>query len=159
VGNLSGSDPEELLVVARSRLIRAFLAVRGEHGAEEAAAEAIAWGWENADRLMGMENPVGYLYRVGLTRTAVRKAPTLPPPSATVMPDVRPELIAELMRLSEHQRAAVWLVHACGWRYGDVAEALSVGTSTVGTHVTRALATLRVAMGDISAAPTPEDDR
>lgn len=147
-GKRSDSKLEQLLVDARVSLSSAFLAVRGEHGAEEAAAEAIAWGWANADRLAAMENPVGYLYRVGLTRTAARKPATLPRPRPAVMPDVHPELITELLELSENQRAAVWLVHACGWSYGDVAEALAIGTSTVGTHVTRALAALRVRLGD-----------
>ena len=40
------------------------------HGTDsmKATAEALAWGWEHLDRLRTMENPAGYLYRVGYRR-------------------------------------------------------------------------------------------
>jgi DNA-directed RNA polymerase specialized sigma24 family protein len=59
------------------------------------------------------------------------------------LPDVEPELIPALMRLPETQRTAVWLVHGCGWRYGEVAAAMCTSTSMVGNHVARALERLR----------------
>jgi DNA-directed RNA polymerase specialized sigma24 family protein len=37
----------------------------------------------------------------------------------------------------------VWLVHGCQWTYGEVAEAMGLGASTVGTHVSRGMARLR----------------
>ncbi len=134
---------EELIAEARRRLWRAYVAVRGVDGADEATAEAIAWAWEHPERVAELANPVGYLYRVGLTRTTPRRQPRLPAPEAVELPDVEPGLVPALLALSEQQRAAVWLVHACGWSYGDVAEALGIGRSTVGTHVSRALAALR----------------
>ncbi len=91
-----------------------------------------------------MENPVGYLYRVGTTRSTPQRAPlTLPAPESIGVPDIEPALIPALLALPEKQRAAVWLVHSCQWTYAEVAEALGIGTSTVGTHVSRALAALR----------------
>ncbi len=133
-----------LLAEARPRLWRAFVVVRGTDGADEATAEALAWGWENADRVLNLGNPVGYLYRVGLTRSALRPPPKyLPDPVELGIPEVEPKLIPALLELSELQRSAVWLVHACGWPYADVAAALGIGRSTVGTHVTRALTALR----------------
>jgi len=76
------------------------------------------------------------------------------------MPDVEPQLVPALMRLPERQRAAVWLVHACGWSYGDVAEGLGIGTSTVGTHVTRALGSLRRSLtGSETVTEATRDDR
>lgn len=138
---------EQLLAEARRRLWRAYVAVRGVDGADEAVAEALAWACEHPDRVAGLENPVGYLYRVGLTRTAPRRVPDLPRPEAVLLPDVEPGLVPALQRLPEQQRTAVWLVHACGWSYADVADALGVGRSTVGTHVTRGLTALRAALG------------
>ncbi len=141
------SEFERFTVEAHRRLWRAYLPVRGIDGADEAAAEAMAWAWEHWARLEPMENRVGYLYRVGLTRSVPRKPlpipMKLPEPDPPQLPDVEPGLVPALLGLSENQRAAVWLVHACGWSYGEVAEALEVGKSTVGTHVTRALAALR----------------
>ena len=48
-----------------------------------------------------------------------------------------------LLELSVQQRTAVWLVHGCGWSYREVAEAMDVSASAVGTHVARALEHLR----------------
>lgn len=141
------ADIEQLLVASRPRLVRALLAVRGHHDAADAADEAIVWGWENADRLLAMDNPTGYLYRVALTRSTPRKSPDLPAVDRARIPDVEPGLIPALVALPERQRASVWLVHACDWTYAEVAEALQIGTSTVGTHVTRGLDALRVALG------------
>lgn len=121
------------------------MVVRGTEGADEATAEAMAWGWENADRLGELQNPIGYLYRVGLTRSAPRMKPRwLPDPTEMRIPEIEPKLIPALLELSEQQRAAVWLVHGCRWSYAEVSEALDIGRSTVGTHVSRALEALRV---------------
>lgn len=149
-------DLEAMLVQARPRLERALIAVRGVGGAEEAAAEAIAWGWEHGDRLVGMDNALGYLYRVALTRSAPRKAPPLPAVEPTTMPEVEPALVPALLELPERQRASVWLVHACGWSHGDVAAALDISSSTVSTHVARALESLRISL-DVDR--TEEDHR
>jgi len=134
---------ESVLVGARPRLVRALLAVRGVDGAEDAAAEAIAWGWEHGARIIDLENPVGYLYRVALTRSSERMQPVLPPVEPATMRDIEPALVPALLALPERQRAAVWLVHACDWTYSEVADALDIGRSTVGTHVTQALESLR----------------
>ena len=90
-----------------------------------------------------MDNPVGYLYRVGQSRTRARRRPSLPAPEALGLPDVEPTLIAELQRLPERQRVAVWLVHACEWTHREVGEALGISTSAVSTHVARGTERLR----------------
>jgi DNA-directed RNA polymerase specialized sigma24 family protein len=128
--------------VARPRLVRALAPVRGEEAAD-GAAEALAYAWEHWDRVGAMANPIGYLYRVGQSRTRRRRPPALPSPETIGLPDVEPALIPALLRLPDTQRLAVWLVHACQWRYGEVAEALNTTTSMVGNHVSRGLARLR----------------
>ena len=127
---------------ARPRLVRALTPIRGDE-AVEGAAEALAYAWEHWSEVSQMANPVGYLYRVGRSRTRRRRAPRLPAPEAVGLPDVEPRLIPALLRLPETQRAAVWLVHGCQWRYAEVAEALDTSPSMVGNHVARALARLR----------------
>lgn len=135
---------EQLLHQAQPRLWRAFVGARGIDGADEAVAEAFAWAAGSPERLVAMENPIGYLYRVGLSRTVPRKRPMLPAADHFDFPDVEPGLIPALLELSEDQRVAVWLVHACGWSYAEVALALGISRSTVGSHVSRALGALRL---------------
>jgi RNA polymerase sigma-70 factor (ECF subfamily) len=127
---------------ARPRLVRALAPVRGDD-ALEGAAEALAYAWEHWSVIREMDNPLGYLYRVGQSRTRRRRAPLLREPEAVGLPDVEPRLIPALLRLPDTQRTAVWLVHACQWRYAEVAEALGTSPSMVGNHVVRGLARLR----------------
>jgi DNA-directed RNA polymerase specialized sigma24 family protein len=130
------------VVDARRRLVRAFAGCRGDD-APEATAEALAFAWEHWEDVRVLENPLGYLFRVGQSRTRRRMTPRLPAPDVVGVPDVEPRLIPSLLRLPETQRTAVWLVHACGWHYAEVAEALGTTTSMVGNHVQRALQRLR----------------
>jgi Uma2 family endonuclease len=66
---------------ATPRLRRAFVACRGISGAADATAEALAYAWEHWPRVRVMENPVGYLYRVGQSRTRARRSLALPAPA------------------------------------------------------------------------------
>ena len=134
---------ERFAELAEARLRRAYVAAYGTDRAAEATAEALAWAWEHRERLATMQNPVGYLYRVGQSRTRPRKRPTLPTPTALGVPDVEPRLIEELASLPERQRVAVWLVHACEWTHREVGEALGISTSAVSTHVARGSERLR----------------
>ena len=47
------------------RLRQALVARLGPDEGSEATAEALAYGWEHWERIERMENPAGYLYRVG----------------------------------------------------------------------------------------------
>jgi DNA-directed RNA polymerase specialized sigma24 family protein len=109
----------------------------------DGAAEALAYAWEHWAEVRAMANPIGYLYRVGQSKTRLRRVPRLPPPASIGLPEIEPRLVPALLRLPETQRAAVWLVHACQWRYAEVAEALGTTPSTVGNHVARGMARLR----------------
>lgn len=141
---------ENFLLDARPSLIRAFGPL-GSERADEALSAAFEWALKNWQRLATMENPVGYLYRVGATRSIPRKEPAeLPPPAEVGLPDFEPRLIPALLALPETQRTAVWLVHGCGWTYPEAADAMDIGESTVGTHVSRALAGLRREMKERS---------
>lgn len=136
-------DFERFVQEAEPRLRRALLGARGPVDGRDATAEALAYAWQHWDRVRSMANPVGYLYRVGCSRTRSRKMPPTMPPETAQLPEIEPALPAALQGLTEPQRVAVFLVHGCGWPHADVAEVLEVSTSTVSTHVQRGMAKLR----------------
>ena len=127
----------------RPRLLRAFAGCRGRDDAGDAAAEALAYAWEHWETVRALDNPAGYLYRVGLSRTRARKHPVLPPPEALGVPEVEPALIPAMLELPETQRTALWLVHGCQWRYAEAAEAMGTSVSMVANHLRRGLDRLR----------------
>ena len=132
---------------AEPRLRRSLCALRGAAVGREAVAEALAWAWEFWDRVVEMENPVGYLYRVGVSRTRDRRHGFPPQHPGPEPSGFEPGLHPALAALTERQRTAVVLVHGCGWSYQEVADALDVSKSSVGTHVARALEQLRAELG------------
>lgn len=129
------------------RLRRALTALRGPLDGRDATAEALAWAWEHWTEVEAMDNPAGYLYRVGISRTRPRPRANLPGPLEQPVSGFEPCLGPALARLSDRQRSAVVLVHGCGWSYQEVADALGLTKSSVGTHVARALARLRLELG------------
>lgn len=148
----SSGDFDRFVTEVRPRLVRALAALVGAGEAADAVAEALAYAFEHWERLREMENPAGYLYRVGRSRVRRRRTPFLPAPGAVGVPDVEPSLIPALLALPETQRTAVWLVYACQWHYAEVAEAMDTTPSMVGNHVTRGLKSLRRQMGVASRA-------
>lgn len=141
----------EFVEYADPRLKRALAAALGPERGLEAAAEALAYGWEHWDRIQSMENPAGYLYRVGYRSGLQRFRPVrLPPVSAHDDPWIEPGLPAALDRLTDRQRVSVLAIHAFGWTYAETAELLGVSIGTVEKHVERALKKLRVRLGGTS---------
>jgi RNA polymerase sigma-70 factor (ECF subfamily) len=138
---------DEFVVDVRPRLVRAFVPWFGTADAADAAAEALAYAFEHWETLREMENPAGYLFRVGRSRIRSRKVPPLPAPIAVGVPEIEPALVPALLALPESQRTAVWLVHACQWRYSEVAEAMETSVSMVGNHVSRGMDALRRRLG------------
>lgn len=131
-----------------SRLRAALVGAYGVDVGPDATAEALAYGFEHWDRVGAMDNPAGYLYRVGQTaaRRHFRQPPVLPTQPEAGMPHFEPGLSPALAALTENQRSAVVMVHALGWPTIDVARMLDVDESTVRTHISRALAKLRTAL-------------
>ncbi len=132
-------------------LRQALIAAYGADVGSEATAEALAYAWENWDRIRVMHNPAGYLYRVGQSqagRGVFRRPPRLQVP---VYPDgshwFEPKLSAAIASLSDRQRVSVVLVHGYGWTVTEVAELLGLSFSTVRRHIDRAFARLRRVLG------------
>ena len=117
----------------------------------DAIAEAFTYAWEHRRRVLDMENPAGYLYRVAQSRSRVRRQGLLPWADDHRVPEVEPGLLDALGALSTGQQTAVWLVHGCGFTTADAAEAMGVQPSTVSTHVARGLGRLRQLLGAHSA--------
>ena len=133
---------------AEPRLRHAFVAALGQQLGVEATSVALAYGWEHRDRLSAMENPTGYLYRVGRTRSGRRRRePRFLAVPADPARDVEPGLPDALGKLSEKQRAAVMMVHADDWTRHEAAEALDISVSALDTHLARGLERLRSELG------------
>lgn len=148
-------DPTPLdLGDTEARLKTAFIARFGVDVAEDLTAETMAWAWEHRGELGGVDNPVGYLFRVGQSKSRRllrwrREKVRFPTeaPAAGGTPWVEPALPAALQELSEEARTAVVLTQCFEWTYGEVADLLDVPLHTVRNRVHRGLTELRTALG------------
>lgn len=136
------------LADARCRLERALVARFGVEDGLEAAAEALVFAAENWDRLQPMDNPIGYLYRVGQTRgerltRRWRRIGLLVDEPVTVDDVVDVDLQRALTRLRPEQRVSIVLVHAHGYSYQEAAEVLGIPVTTITNHLNRGMTRLR----------------
>jgi DNA-directed RNA polymerase specialized sigma24 family protein len=130
---------------AEPQLRRALIARYGGEIGRESTAEALAYAWENWDRIQAMKNPLGYLYRVGQSKSRrlwPRRSVFETKPEAG-LPWVEPGLPPALNTLSSRQRQVVVLVHAFEYTHQEVADLLGISRSSVQNHVERGLARLR----------------
>lgn len=139
---------EDFAEQAAPKLRSALVAACGPDVGLDAAAEAMAFGWENWSTVSAMENPAGYLYRVGQTaaRRLRRHGPLFPVPEPARVGSFTPELLPALSELSEMQRICVVMVHGHGWPATEAADVLDISVSSVRTHIDRALNALREAL-------------
>lgn len=142
------SDFERFVAEVEPRLRRALVAGLGAAVGRQAAMDALAWAWQNWDRVREIESPVGYLYRVGRTvaiRSGARDVPVAEVMAGVASPDYsfEPGLAPAIARLSEAQRCAVILVVGFGYTLREAGEVLGVTASTVHRDSERALARLR----------------
>lgn len=130
---------------AEPKLSRALTAAYGPEVGRETARDALVYAWENWERVSEMENPVGYLYRVGQSRSRRyrRQRVLFPEVVADELPHVEPLLPRALGELSEKQRAALVLIHVEGMSEREAADAMGVSRATVRRHADRALSKIR----------------
>lgn len=148
---LSGSA---VLTRADTDSLRAALvAFYGVEVGTEAWAEAMVVAWERRHEVVGMSNPVGFLFRVGQSharphlrwlhrRVAFPSTDRLDGSADTSLIEV----VDALRGLRPEQRAAVLLVKAHGYTYRHAAEILDLTETAVTNHVHRGLAHLRRAL-------------
>jgi DNA-directed RNA polymerase specialized sigma24 family protein len=130
------------------QLRHALVAAFGQDRGLEATADALAYAFENWDRIESVENPAGYLYRVGRSRVPFNRIrPSFAPVPVEQAPHVEPGLPSALRKLSEKQRVAVVMVHAYGWSREEAASLMGLSMSTVDTHLQRGLSKLRRVLG------------
>lgn len=139
----------EFVTETEERLRIALIATHGPDRGREAAAEALAYGWENWDRVRTLENPAGYLYRVGhnKARRMGRPMVSLPAVDSSREPWIEPGLPSALEQLPDQQRTVVALLHGLQWSMSEVADLLGVSKATVQKHADRGLAKLRRKLG------------
>jgi DNA-directed RNA polymerase specialized sigma24 family protein len=148
----AATDELNAFVTAYLPRLRAALAVwAGADQVDEAIAETLLVLSRQPDRVMGMTNPRGYLYRVARSklRGSRRKEPVLPPVPAHLLPDIEPELPAALASLSQPQRTAVYLMAGLDWSAREVGDVLGIAPTTVHNHYQRGLGKLRHALGEV----------
>lgn len=136
---------------AEPKLRHALVASFGVEVGREAAADALAYGWERWERVRAMDNPIGYLYRVGANRgkriKRRRRPVDLPSVSSENVPWVEPGLPEAIGQLSERQRACVVLIHSLDWRQTEVADLLGISVGSVRKHAERGLQKLQTVLG------------
>jgi len=140
----------EFVTATEAPLRVALTAAHGPDSGREAAADALAYGWEHWERVRAMDNPAGYLYRVAQNkakRSNAKRAVSLPPVDDQHEPWVEPGLPSALAKLPERQRVVVALLHGYQWSLSEVAQFLDVSKSTVQSHDERGLEKLRKRLG------------
>jgi DNA-directed RNA polymerase specialized sigma24 family protein len=109
------------------------------------------YGWEHWDRVQRMDNPCGYLYRVGARRAQAlkkpRPRPLFPAPPVAHNPWIEPGLPDALASLSPKQRTVVVLVHGYGLSWREAAQLLRISAGSVQRHLERGLTRLRTTLG------------
>jgi RNA polymerase sigma-70 factor (ECF subfamily) len=139
------ADPqsfEEFFEAQRHRVFGALCLVTGNRQeAEEIAQDAFLKLWERWDRVAGLDDPTGFLFRtaMNLFRNRVRRAgvaarkPFVPALGADDLAAVedRDEVVRTLRPLSPHQRAALVLTGYLGFSSEDAAKVLGIKASTV----------------------------
>ena len=139
---------EALVESIGPRLSRAFVARYGVDLGTEAFADALGWAWEHRDDLASMENPAGYLFRVGQTSVRAnvrrRRRATFPlEDPGYALPEPDPGLHVALAHLTDDQRVAVLLVHAHGYSYAEAARLLEISVSTLRNRIHRGMNRVR----------------
>lgn len=131
------------------RLLRALVGAYGTEVGREAAQDALSYAWEHWETVSGLDNPVGYLYRVGQSksRSYRRQRAWFPEVPPNGLPDVDPRLPSALRQLSQRQRAAVVLLFVEDLSEREAADALGISRATVRKHAERGLAKLRQLLG------------
>lgn len=127
----------------------ALVAKHGSERGREATNDALLYGWQHWDRVHRMQNPAGYLYRVGQRRGRQRRLPPNPHPDPPLGSDpwVEPGLGPALLSLSSRQRQTVILIEGYEFTFREAAGLLGISISSTQTHYERGLARLRTALG------------
>ena len=148
----------------RRDLLRFAMVLDGDaQRAEDLVGDVLAKAYEVWDRIGGLDHPYAYVrqmivneylsWRKRLKRTTLHgdlEPYTAPVPDVAGVHAVRAELISRLRSLPRRQRAAVTLRYLEDLSHAEIADILGCSLGTVRSHISRALATLRVDMTEES---------
>jgi len=135
-----------------------WLVSRDRHEAEEITQDAFLRVLERWDRVAGLEDPTGYLFRTAMnmwrsrarrSALAMRRAIRITPPRDELeFAKSRADVVRVLGTLTPRQRASIVLVDLVGLTSEDAAKALGVRPSTVRVLAARARTALKEGLGD-----------
>lgn len=137
------------------------LTIRDDDLAREAVDEAMARAYQRWPHVSQLENPGGWVYRVGLnwSRSVVRRRRRTPPIWITRPADVAPTATSDpsidraLDRLSVDQRAVVVCRLLLGLSELQTADTLGIRPGTVKSRLARALERLQPLLAPLHASP------
>jgi RNA polymerase sigma factor (sigma-70 family) len=150
----AGHSFEEFFAAHRSRLFGALVVMTDNRAeAEEILQDAFLTVWERWGRVVEMDDPVGFLYRVAMNlfrkrlrraAVAVRKAVhLLPVRDELAGVEARDEAVRLLERLTPRERAAIVLTAYLGFSSEEAGELLGIRATTIRVLTNRARASLR----------------
>lgn len=130
--------------------------------AGEATDEAMARAYQRWDRVSHLDNPGGWVYRVGLNwscsviRRITRPAPIWVAPATYAPPPTVQDPIVDraLASLPADQRAVVVCRFLLGWSEQQTADSLGIKTGTVKSRLHRALERLAPLLTPLQEAPS-----
>jgi RNA polymerase sigma-70 factor, ECF subfamily len=143
IGEVEASRTFEAFYEAEARTLfrRLWLVTGNRAEAEELMQDAFLKVWERWDRIGGMDDPVGYLYRTAMNlfrkryrraMLAVRRTVGLAPPTDDFSDaDDRQDVRHVLATLPPRQRAALVLTEMLGFSSKEAGDALGVTDATV----------------------------
>jgi RNA polymerase sigma-70 factor (ECF subfamily) len=151
---------ERFFEAEHTRLFGTLCLVTGNRAeAEEIMQDAFLRLWERWDRVAGLEDPTGYLYRTAMNvfRNRYRRAVLALKRTARAAPtedlydtiDARDAVVRALRDLSADQRAAVVLTNYVGLTSEEAGRLLGMRASAVRTLATRARAAVRRKGGEL----------
>jgi DNA-directed RNA polymerase specialized sigma24 family protein len=135
-------------------LRHAFIARYGPEVGAEVMGDVAEYAWAHWGKVSRMQNPSGWLFRVGQSRSRryLRRPVRLPAPPSASEPTVEPGLPGALMAVPHAQRVAVLLTCGFGYTVREAADIIGVSPSTVQQNADRGLAQIRSEMGVSSDA-------
>jgi RNA polymerase sigma-70 factor (ECF subfamily) len=150
------ADYEAFVINHSVPLVRTLSLITLDRGvAEDAAQEAFLQLLVHWPRVRGMEDPAGWVYRVGINRCkdyrrALRRASQLvdrigrsAQESQETQWSSGAELIGILKPLPRRQRIAAALFFVAGHSTAEIANIMGISQGAVGSHLYKARATLR----------------
>ena len=150
---------EDLFERERTRLFGAMcLVTRNRHEAEELTQDAFLKVWERWEKVGGLDDPTGYLYRTAMNAfrsryrrsvVAMRKlSGAIPADDGLAAVEDRADIVRALAGLTEKQRAAVVLIDLLEFSSDEAAELLGMKPGAVRTLASRGRAGLREKAGE-----------